>query len=445
MSLRTGTAVGRALRVAGLPLQLVGAFLCLAAVAAANPPPATAGTAPPPRSGGTSVQHVASGARPSPVKAFASALAGNAARTTFTLDLSSGVRAEVFSLADPYRVVVDLPDVSFHLPAGNGRKGNGLVSAYRYGLFAEGKARIVIDTRGPVRIDKAAMENLAGGRGVRLAIELVPTDKASFGSGTGPASTAPQDATVHRSDDGAKPRGPAHKPVVVIDPGHGGIDPGTIGASNVTEKSVALAVALQLRRELARSGRYDVKLTRTSDVFVALDKRLRMSRDWGADLFISIHADAIAERQFAEVIRGATVYTLSERASDEQARLMAEKENASDLIAGLDARENEDLDEVKNILFDLMRRETANFSSELSKQLVSSLKKSVSLSRDPQRSAAFKVLKQTHSPSVLIELGYMSHPEDEKLMVTTDWQRQVAQSIASAVDAYFNRRMANRP
>lgn len=421
MGIATDMAARHVVKAAGLALQLIALLTILSAPAIAGTTVQVKGTA----------------------KAFASALAGTAVRTTFTLDLSKGVRAEIFSLAEPYRIVVDLPDVAFQLSPESGRKGNGLVSAYRYGLFAEGKGRIVIDTRGPVRIDKASMDHLPGGKGVRLAIEMVPTDKESFGTGTGP--TPPQEAEPSVDDIAVSPKKPAHKPVVVIDPGHGGIDPGALGSTHVTEKSVALAVGLQLRRLLAGSGRYDVKMTRSRDVFVSLDKRLKMSREWGADLFISIHADAIAERQFADAIRGATVYTLSERASDEQARLMAEKENASDLLAGLDAREVEGLDEVKSILIDLMRRETANFSSDLSRQLVSSLKKSVSLSREPQRSAAFKVLKQTHAPSVLIELGYMSHPEDEKLMVTADWQRKVAQSISTAVDGYFNRRTAKGP
>ena len=380
-----------------------------------------------------------------PVRAFAAELAETAGRTNFTLDLSAGVRAEIFSLADPYRVVIDLPDVAFRLPPEAGRRGTGLVSAYRFGLFAEGKARIVLDTRGPVRIDKAAMDNLPGGKGVRLSVEMLETDAASFGAGTGASRAASSEPAPAVESQPEPPRAQRHKPVVVIDPGHGGIDPGAIGSTNVSEKTIALAVGLQLQKRLGELGRYEVKLTRSSDVFVPLDKRLRLSREWGADLFISIHADAIAERQFADSVRGATVYTLSEQASDEQARLMAEKENASDLIAGLDTREVEGLDEVKGILIDLMRRETANFSRDLSNLLVSKLKKSVSLSRDPQRSAAFKVLKQPDAPSVLVELGYMSHPEDAKLMTSPQWQRSVAQSIAAAVDAYFSRRTARGP
>ena len=228
----------------------------------------------------------------------------------------------------------------------------------------------------------------------------------------------------------------------MIDPGHGGIDGGAVSASNILEKDVVLAVAKELGRQLGTTGRYDVRMTRASDVFISLDQRVNLSLEQGVDLFISLHADSLAEDRGARSIRGATIYTLSERASDEHARRMAEKENASDLVAGLKAPDVEDDDQVTGILIDLMKRETANFSADFSNTLVSKMKRKVALSRVPQRAAAFKVLKQTHAPSVLIELGYLSHPEDEKLLNSPDWHKQVASSIAAAVDAYFAKRTA---
>jgi N-acetylmuramoyl-L-alanine amidase len=374
--------------------------------------------------------------------ATSAGLSGDAYRTTFKLDLSAGVTAEIYTLANPYRVIVDLPDVHFRLPDGTGQSGGGLVRTFRFGLFAEGKARIVLDTTGPVRIERAAMT--AKGDGIAFSFDMVTTDPASFGMGTGAdkANEIPPKPPADTAVAGP-PKAPGRgKAVIMIDPGHGGIDGGAVSASNILEKTVVLAVAKELGRQLAATGRYEVHMTRASDVFISLDQRLAASLARGADLFISLHADSLAGASVAQTIRGATIYTLSERASDEQARRMAEKENASDLVAGLNVAEGEGGDEVKSILIDLIKRETANFSADFSNVLVRKLKAATSLSRVPQRAAAFKVLKQTHAPSVLIELGYLSNPEDEKLLNSSEWHRKMATSITTAVDSYFAKRTA---
>jgi N-acetylmuramoyl-L-alanine amidase len=386
-------------------------------------------------------------AEPVPTSYVAEATAvdvlGDRKETVFQLTLSRGVTAEVYSLANPYRVIIDLPDVGFTLPADAGRDGRGLVQAYRYGQFAEGKARIVLDTKGPVTIARAAMTNARSGSGVVLTVELRPSNVAAFGEGTGggrqAAETAPAPATLDAAPF-APPKADQDKPVIVIDPGHGGIDPGAVGAGNLLEKHLVFAVAKRVQEQLESTGRYTVVMTRERDVFVSLSDRLAISRKAQSDLFISIHADSI-ESTYAQSIKGATIYTLSERASDAEARAIAEKENASDLIAGLDVAKGEDNDDVKNILIDLMKRETANFSAEFSRTLVRSLKSNVSLSRDPERAAAFKVLRQTHAPSVLVELGYVSNPDESRQMQSAAWQAKVAASIAAAVEAYFAKRL----
>lgn len=372
--------------------------------------------------------------------------------TIFTLQLSQGLTAEVFTLSNPFRVVVDMPEVAFNLPDGTGQQGRGLVKAFRYGLFSADQGRVVLDTTGPVRIDGARM--VATNSGMNFEIRLVAMSLADFGQGTG-ANRGPQAVSKPKSEPDlsqtvlAKKKAEKNstsptKPVVVIDPGHGGIDPGAVGVSNLLEKDVVLNVAKALRDKLKKTGEFEVHLTRSRDVFLSLSKRVELSGRYNADLFVSLHADSISGVAAANAIRGASVYTLSHRASDRLARMMAEKENASDLLAGITSDESEGASDVRSILIDLMQRETANFSTEFSNVLLGQLRRDVSLTKGPKRSAAFRVLKQAQVPSVLIELGYMSHPEDESLMRTSNWRKKMASSIAKAIRSYFRRRQARR-
>lgn len=403
--------------------------------------PATGGWAPAVQGAGKTSGGGSSTARrkaPVGITATAAALKADATQTAFVMTMSKGVRAEVYTLDAPARVVVDLPDVAFKLESGAGERGAGLVKAFRYGLIEAGKARIVMDTTGPVKVVSADVVKMAGGSGSELRVTLVSTDAASFAAAAvKPTAEAPV-AEV------PTPRQRKSKPVIVLDPGHGGIDPGAHGVSSITEKAVVLAVAQQIRQLLSATGRYDVHMTRSNDVFVSLDKRLKLSQRLNAELFVSIHADSIAQTQFARSVRGATIYTLSEKASDEEARLLAEKENASDVLAGMETVADENKDQVRNILIDLLKRETSNFSHAFSRLLVDRMRQSIALSKEPERSAAFKVLRQTNSPSVLVELGYMTNPDDEKLLASAEWQRQVATSVASAVDTYFTKRTAGQ-
>ncbi|MBN9271254.1 MAG: N-acetylmuramoyl-L-alanine amidase, partial [Mesorhizobium sp.] len=219
---------------------------------------------------------------------------------------------------------------------------------------------------------------------------------------------------------------PDHRFTIVLDPGHGGIDGGAEGLNGTVEKNVTLAFAQELRDKLVAVGKYDVFMTRDDDEFLRLDDRVRIARQHEADLLISIHADTISVKG----IRGATVYTVSDKASDPQAQALADRENLSDQFAGMEIKDDK---EVTDILIDLIRRETHGFSMAFAHTLVGELSTSVGLINNPQRSAGFRVLKAPDVPSVLVELGYLSNEKDEAQLVNADWRAKAAQSISNAV------------
>jgi N-acetylmuramoyl-L-alanine amidase len=371
--------------------------------------------------------------------AIAAQITGDARRTHFSLELSRPVPYNIFKMAKPYRVVIDMPVVDFRLLATAGQKGGGLIHAYHYGLFAPGKSRVVIHATSAVRVENRVMTGRAGGKPARLSFDLVRTDPRSFVADAAPA-LAPRPTKRRPNDARGKRRPPNAKRVVVIDPGHGGPEPGAVW-NGVREKDVALAVALKVHQALEATGRYELHMTRSTDVFISLDGRVEFSQSKGAELFVSIHADSVPTADRAAVVRGATVYTLSEEASNPEAQRLAEKENAADILAGVEAGEDNG---VQGVLSVLQWREATGDSSEFRSRLLTRLKGTITLSPKPARSANFRVLRQDDSPSVLFELGYISNVQDAKLLVSPDWQQRVADSIATAIGDYFDKRSARR-
>jgi N-acetylmuramoyl-L-alanine amidase len=379
---------------------------------------------------------------PEPVNAVVGyEVEGDAALTQLKFWLGSPTDFHIRSLTNPFRVILDLPETQFRLKEGAGRASKGLVQAFRFGLIEAGKSRIVIDTAGPVRVSRAELLLSEAGEAFRLEIELAPTTAGELAA----AELAEAALNLRPTFPETKPEPrielPA-RPVIVVDAGHGGIDSGASG-SRIAEKDLVLSVAQHIERALRQVRTYEVIMTRTKDVFVSLDERVALARQHNADLFVSVHADSLASRDAARVVRGATVYTLAEQASDELTRRVADKENAVDLLAGLPASTVAD-DQVRDILLDLMRRETQTFSGQFRETLLSELRSGVLLSRDPRRSGPFKVLRQPSSPAVLVELGYISNPEDERIMMKPEWQSKIASSVARAVGEHFRQRYAQR-
>ncbi len=458
---------------------------------------------------------------------------GDSTVTRFEADLTFAIPFNVYVKKDPYRVFIDLPAVDFRFGAGAGRKGRGLIRAFRYGRMGEDRARIVLDVDGPVLIRRSYVHHARDGLPARMGVELIRTDAETFAAllqnsetdrapqpkhGAGQGDDAlekerQQVAAAYRhlieqalKDEGLNPAerpnpaldpllkndplgldaaevrtgesskkaetrktaqekrdkatakrpradgrggkevGPSsagsrkalsnRRPLIVIDPGHGGKDPGAIGWKNVREKDLVLAFARDLARALKRSGRYRVLLTRSGDSFLTLRQRVDFARRHGAQLFISIHADKFR----SGAARGLAVYTLSEEASDEEAAELARSENAADIIDGVDLGAEEEA--VKDILIDLAMRETKNRSVHFARTLTRSLKGAVKLRTRPIRSADFRVLRNPDVPAVLIELGYVSNPRDVRNMQSPAWRRRAAAAMARAVKRHIETQVA---
>jgi N-acetylmuramoyl-L-alanine amidase len=315
-----------------------------------------------------------------------------------------------------------------------------------------GGSRIVFDLTAPAKIAHVSMLEAANGQPPRLVLELEEVDRTTFVQQLAsenrpelrPAIAEPRAPSLPVSTVPAKldeplapPSPPDRRPVIVIDAGHGGPDNGTQwdGAS---EKTLVLAFALALRDRIEKSGKYRVVMTRTDDTFIPLDDRVKIARSQSASLFVSIHADALPRREGDA--QGATIYTLSDRASDAEAERLAETENKADAIGGVNL--TEEPTEVADILIDLAQRETRTFSNRFAHLLMTEMKTATRMHKNPLKSAGFRVLKAPDVPSVLVELGYVSNKDDLEHLVSENWRSRTVGSVAHAIDAFFAKRLA---
>ncbi len=367
-------------------------------------------------------------------------------RARLTVDLSAPAEAAAFVLAEPARVIVDLPQTNFASDPGTGKpaklpgKKTDLVASFRYGLLEPGKSRIVIDLAAPAQVSRLGCEEKADGAAkAQLVIELVKTDEASFRNAAQAARArlAALAQTVKAQDRERAALPPL--PVIVLDPGHGGIDRGA-SVRGLVEKDLVLEFAKALAGKLEATGHFKTVMTRADDRFVSLSERVRIGRDSGASLFVSIHADTMSR---AASVSGATVYTLSDRASDKEAARVAEKENQSDIMAGFEASPGDS--GVPEILFDLARRETRTYSHMFAHTLVNYWRAAARLNKNPQRSAGFRVLMAADVPSILLELGYLSNRADRDALVSAQWRESAAGQAAEAIEAFFVSRQRNAP
>jgi len=361
-------------------------------------------------------------------------------RTRLVIELSDPVNLRAFALASPDRVVIDMPEVAWRLGAPPRPSGFGAVKSYRYGQFRIGNSRMVIDLNQPVSVSDTLVLPPSSGFGYRVVIDLFPTTRPKFDALAG----WPADLKKRESDAEklaaliAAQQAPASggKKVIVLDPGHGGLDAGTTGVNGLMEKDLALAEALKLARILRARG-YSVVMTRDNDTFIPLRQRVAIARGNRADLFIALHADSNPDSS----VTGTSIYTLNDGRSDREASALASRENQSDIIAGVDLSGGNN--PVAPILINLAQRDTRNRSSEFATNALKSIGQVTDLlARSPHRSASLAVLVAPDVPAVLIELGYLSNRDDAAQMNSDSWRSKVAQAIADAVDAQFSRSSA---
>lgn len=347
------------------------------------------------------------------------------------LALSQGVPWRVFTLDDPARLVLDFREVDWRDADGGALDGADRVRAVRMGGFRAGWSRMVVDLAGPFAVQTGDMRLDATTGTARLTVVLQPVTPEAFAASAG-APDLPgwrADRTALKAERRPRQRGEAPL-VIVIDPGHGGIDPGAEQGGEV-EKELMLLFARELKDVLVRAGGLEVIMTREDDSFVSLERRVAIAHQVRADIFLSLHADALSEGR----AHGATVYTLSDSASDAASAALAERHNRADMLAGIDLTESDDV--VADVLMDLARMETQPRAEQLAKAIKLGIaERGLTLNSRPMRHAGFSVLKSPDIPSVLLELGFLSSARDRENITDPAWRAEMAQAVRDAIVAW---------
>lgn len=366
------------------------------------------------------------------IRAHGLAVTVSGNKTYFTMVLSKQIQAQFYALMKPNRIVIDLPEVEFHVPAHHKNYKGGAISSLRFGLFSQGHSRVVLELKEPSSAS-ALQGRVVDQEGVYYyTLELKPVSFQDFKkfSEKHKSSVPVGDVLTQFSIDEKDKR-----PVIVIDPGHGGVDTGAMTSTGVQEKDIVFSFALKVAEKLRESGKFQIVMTRERDVFIPLGERVRIAQKVGADLLISIHADSISE---APQVRGFTVYTVSQKASDRESAILADRENQSDNVAGIVASEVKE--QVVDILQDLTLRETRILSQVFAQSVIEHFGSVMRLNKNPHRQAGFHVLKAYDVPSILIELGYMSSQKDIDLLTSEKWRDEASNAVVLAIVSFLEKR-----
>lgn len=358
--------------------------------------------------------------------------------TELRLEISQGVPWRVFTLTNPNRLVMDFREVQWGEVDPNSLNASDRISAVRMGAYRPGWSRLVADLAEPMSVQTAELATDPSDGGATITVRLQKTDQADFDLTAGAPRDPRLDLPAPALVDTMPPRDP-NRVRIVLDPGHGGIDPGA-ERDGITEANLMLTFGRELQDVLRRAGGFDVILTRDGDYFVSLEARVAAARDAGADVFISLHADALAEGE----ARGAAVYVLSDDASDAASAALAERHNRDDLLAGLDLSQSDD--RVANVLMSLARLDNAPRSEALAKHMLEGIRNAVGrVHKRPLRSAGFSVLKAADIPSVLLEVGFLSTEEDLKNLSDPIWRQGMAAGIRDGIIAWRDEDRALAP